>query len=54
MKFGKKLAISSKKELNSETVHNKNIKMLKKIITKEVVQYICTQIILIDSVYRKD
>ena len=51
MKFGEELAISSKKNLVVELVHNKTYL---KINTKEDSQCICTSVILIDSVYRKD
>ena len=48
MKFGKKLAISSKKVFNSEFVHNKNCLKAKKINTEENFQCFYVTVILID------
>ena len=55
MKFGKNSNII-KKEFNSEPAHDKkHLKAKKKKTnTEDVSQCICTQVILIDLVYRKD
>ena len=53
MKFGKMLAILSKK-INRELIYNtKCLKAEKKVNTKEGFHRICKRVILIDTVYKK-
>ena len=54
IKFGKKLAILSKR-INRELIYNKKyLKAEKKINTKEGFHRICKRVILIDSVYKEN
>ena len=55
MKLEKRLAISPKKKKNTgKPLHNKKYLKAEKKKHKRSLLCICTQVILIDSVYRKD